>query len=1514
MSSSNGVEFAHLVIRDCRDTPVSVSSGVNNNPFLQQTATSEPVSLEVRFRNVTFAHNSASFESRTGAGAIFIGSSVQAEIEGCTFVNNSASAGGAIHFLGSSLQIANSAFRDNSAVDSGGAIYGRPFLDDSQGRLSIVNTQFVRNRVLTGGRSPQDLTIAQGARLEANQYLQFPLPAPSGGALFLQSFSSVFINTSIFRHNSAVPAGGALYLSNNVETEIRRCTFRGNNVSSMSRTSAQEQDLEVGGAIFVASTTERSQFEIWTSLFENNRAVYGGALHVVAPVSARVLISRCEFNRNNATQGGGAIVLRNVNTPSLPRCNFSRNEALVGGALFITNGAGLDAVRGKENELSIFEGNLAFDGGAVFGLGSGSVKFESTEFIQNEAQRHGGAICIADSKAGGEFTLQDTQLRDNKAQQGGALFLENLENVRIERGHTDESSNIIFTLSSSASGGNNSFINNSATTGGAIYYRASHPVRNRFLASYSTFSFNQASSSFTRRVIFTNSNEGAGPLGRRLMQTSSNEAPLDQALLDPSGIDPCHPGGGGAVCLVLSGLGSRLPVSIELTESRFENNSAAVGGGLFLSTEEDSVNWVEECTANNRSTSSLLSMHPCRALRLRGLSFNNNSAQFAGGGIFASNLTHVFYSAATEEASDVPYLPLVRLPESDDLGQNSVSPGGFGPNIASLAVGLRVQHPLVNESTGLLISNHSSGQSNPLPVISLEILDQMDQRISAGIADSILSVHVSSELDRNGSSILAGQIDAIAEAGVVNFSALAILAPAGNYHLEFLPPRQSIRSVVSEIQVRSCLLGEINNTASSICEFCGFESFSFSTERRQCETCPTHGRCNGGSSLVPEEKYWHSSPFSTILHECFHQEACNYKNRTQRLEEQHFLRKQDFLSRLQDDAEGADITNDEYPQCAEGYEGPLCGACEKGYGRTGGKTCEECGSRSRTATVVVLLAFWQLVLLSITIRSALVSMKDMEYILKLTAQNTPATAAPPPAQPSTSSTPPQSSIHASRSLDDDLQSQASVNQPSAAPVQVAPTQKTSVDYIIAAQHVSETIKIFVNFFQVTSLAVNINVDWTTTVQNMLTTMNSVAGFSNGATATPMTCMFDQSLENQSIYGVIVRIAFPVGLMLLVMLFFALRWYFKTRIPHNTRAYCLKYLKSRLVICFLVVVFFSYQSISEELMGTVSCIELDSKEMDENTHYPQYSIARDRYWTEDTNIRCFEKNHARLAGILGIPGIILFLIGLPVYLLILLLYEKTNNRLLEQDVLNTYGFIYQNYDQRVVFWEVIILIRKASMGAIIVFAYPLGSNLQGVMALGVLILALAVHLIAVPFNHLTLNILEASSLLVSIFTFYVGLVSNDENTTHAADVLMSTLLVTMNLTLVIAFLVALFIYGDRYVVAKLDCLGVSDIPANFIPRVMKLASVMWEQAAQNITSTLRRTRQGARKTIKQRQQQQLPNPLNPGPSQRVDEDDPEAQTSRAGNTAFEITADDGSQSQMNEVEEGHTQSSRHLVSR
>lgn len=248
------------------------------------------------------------------------------------------------------------------------------------------------------------------------------------------------------------------------------------------------------------------------------------------------------------------------------------------------------------------------------------------------------------------------------------------------------------------------------------------------------------------------------------------------------------------------------------------------------------------------------------------------------------------------------------------------------------------------------------------------------------------------------------------------------------------------------------------------------------------------------------------------------------------------------------------------------------------------------------------------------------------------------------------------------------------------------------------------------------------------------------------------------------------------------------------------------------------------------MRIMNCVGID---VDQNEgsgqSYWRYSIAKGTYWGEDTSLKCYEGSHARLVGSLGGPGLIIFSFGIPLFVLIFLLWNKHNNKLNDQTFLNTYGFIFQNYNEQFVYWEVLIMFRKALVDGIVVFAYPLGPNLQGVLALGVLIVSLVLHLVALPYKYKVLNLLEGASLVASIFMFYSGIVFNDKNTSEVARVFLSALLIAINLGLVVMFVIHGFQQVDKFLVAQLKCYQVP-VPRGFFPRAYKFCLITVSRAA------------------------------------------------------------------------------------
>ena len=446
VDSANRTLFENLIIRDCNQTALLVENEVEEveevNPFetqgVAESAPDEAERLDITVRNVNFIGNAAT-DDEISAGGFVAMEKVHAELIGCRFERNIGVTGGAVAFSGDSLLVEGCDFARNDARNSGGAISAdrAAGADGLITSVTIKNCSFTGNRALDGGEDQGDLTLGRLVLLETNRYLDFPLPTMSGGAVFVSGFDQFTLMSSNFTRNSAVPAGGAIYLGDNGEVTVARCRFVDNFVSAPS-TTAKDSDLRQGGALFVAFVERQSRLDIQQCLFADNAASYGGALHFVGPTDVGFQLANSELRNNLATSGGGAVVFRNAEGPKIDQTVFSNNSAFMGGAILVTNGAGLDMPQAEVSEaLSSFLGNVAYDGGAIFGIGGGSLMLSRVLFRRNLAKRHGGAVCYIDSKVSGSLRMQEARMSRNRAETGGALYLENLSEFSLLPGTRD---------------------------------------------------------------------------------------------------------------------------------------------------------------------------------------------------------------------------------------------------------------------------------------------------------------------------------------------------------------------------------------------------------------------------------------------------------------------------------------------------------------------------------------------------------------------------------------------------------------------------------------------------------------------------------------------------------------------------------------------------------------------------------------------------------------------------------------------------------------------------------------------------------------------------------------------------------------------------------------------------------------------------------------------------------------------------------------------------------------------
>lgn len=320
--SSNNVIFENVVIRDCLGPAVRILNDdvEANDPFADpaaETGRTRTRTLTISFLGVRFVNNedgdnSFDFYRALDGGAIQVTAQTEAFVEDCTFERNAAYLGGAIRVDSGSLTVRRCHFEENVAQISGGAISGSfSALDEESTTTFLVeDSVFLRNHDLLGGEDASGLTLHNGAPLETSEFLSFPSPQSSGGAIYMQGFREATVRGCLFDGNTANPAAGALFVSDNDNVELDNNTFR-NNVAEFLGAN-RNFDLEQGGAIYVAFTKAESRIHLSKCLFENNTATYGGGLHMVMMLVTSAFMEECEFVGNTANLGGGGMLLRNT--------------------------------------------------------------------------------------------------------------------------------------------------------------------------------------------------------------------------------------------------------------------------------------------------------------------------------------------------------------------------------------------------------------------------------------------------------------------------------------------------------------------------------------------------------------------------------------------------------------------------------------------------------------------------------------------------------------------------------------------------------------------------------------------------------------------------------------------------------------------------------------------------------------------------------------------------------------------------------------------------------------------------------------------------------------------------------------------------------------------------------------------------------------------------------------------------------------------------------------------------
>jgi len=163
---------------------------------------------------------------------------------------------------------------------------------------------------------------------------------------------------------------------------------------------------------------------------------------------------------------------------------------------------------------------------------------------------------------------------------------------------------------------------------------------------------------------------------------------------------------------------------------------------------------------------------------------------------------------------------------------------------------------------------------------------------------------------------------------------------------------------------------------------------------------------------------------------------------------------------------------------------------------------------------------------------------------------------------------------------------------------------------------------------------------------------------------------------------------------------------------------------------------------------------------------------------DLDACCYDPSVLATMYGLGIPGVLAYAMGIPLFAAILL--YRARDHLDEPRVVATLGFLQEGYTRESYYWEVVIMLRKMLVTTVVVFLEPWGARIQTYAAQVILFAMTSIHVWRQPFERVELNALELGSLVSAFLTFVCGLFLFDEMSGQVIREMATVMIFVVNL--------------------------------------------------------------------------------------------------------------------------------------
>eukprot|EP00347_Sterkiella_histriomuscorum_P000456 403375796 len=182
-----------------------------------------------------------------------------------------------------------------------------------------------------------------------------------------------------------------------------------------------------------------------------------------------------------------------------------------------------------------------------------------------------------------------------------------------------------------------------------------------------------------------------------------------------------------------------------------------------------------------------------------------------------------------------------------------------------------------------------------------------------------------------------------------------------------------------------------------------------------------------------------------------------------------------------------------------------------------------------------------------------------------------------------------------------------------------------------------------------------------------------------------------------------------------------------------------------IIMTVIVIYFTHPTVTRTIINIFYCLEIDSGQ----------------YWLQsDLSVKCWEGDHKSLSLIIGLPFLLIYVIGLPI-LTFLYLY-KNRKLIFTPEYKNKFKTLCSGLKPEFYYWEFVNILRKIFLVFLNVFLQTEISIFKAMLSLLVLGIIYRLQVRLQPYEQKKINELEKLEMKTNLITFYGSLFFvNDE---------------------------------------------------------------------------------------------------------------------------------------------------------